>query len=83
MFSLLVSIAGERELTFDRNNAKAHSESGGVASVEVTFLTSMQITSISLDAVENLVRQGRLKLPFDLRKLGDLSVMHPLEVIPV
>lgn len=68
--------------TFDRNNAKAHSESGGVESAEEIFLLSMPITGVSLDAIEDLVRQGRLKLPLDLRKTRDLSVVHPLEVVP-
>lgn len=51
-------------------------------SAEEIFLLSMPITSVSLDAIEDLVGQGRLKLPLDLRETRDLSVVHPLEAVP-
>lgn len=39
----------------------------------------MHLTSIPLDTIEDLVRQSYLKPPLYLRKLCDLSVMHPLD----
>jgi len=49
---------------------------------EEPFLLGMTLTGVSLNAVEDLVRQTCLKLPLDPRKPCDLSVVHPLQTAP-